>query len=416
MNRFHWQRLSLIERVRWLRYAIPPALALVVVIYQLGVAQTLAISYGHVVHYSVEIAFYSLVGPVVTWLTLAWVERGLREKEQLEQEVRARTQQLASLTAASADAILSLDPQGKISSWNRGAERMLGYSAAEVSGEPLSRILPDADELAAQLEDRGVVQDFETTAIRRDDRALTVNLTETRLEGASDPAAASLIIMRDVTARREREAILEEERARIARDLHDGVAQTLYFTALKADMVRQQLKEQSQQQAAELKEIGHKIRNVIRDVRRTIFALRPLDWEEGGFLKALRRFSQDFAEQMGWQLNVAIEESIPAIPPRLEPTLFRVVQESLNNIAKHAEADQVWLNLQEQENGRALLLEVRDDGLGFDPQAAEGGLGVSQMRRRLARFGGTLQLGSGPESGTLLRAELPLTARGNHGR
>src|SRR5690606_33203225 len=116
-----WQRLNLLERIRWLRYILPPALVVVVVFYQLGVAQWLSERYGHTVHYAFEIAFYSLTGPVITWLTLAWVERSLREKEALEREVRARTQQLASLTEASADAILSLDNTGRIVSWNRGA-------------------------------------------------------------------------------------------------------------------------------------------------------------------------------------------------------------------------------------------------------------------------------------------------------
>ncbi len=94
-----WQQLSLIDRIRWLRYVLPPLLIVIVVIYQLGVAQALERNYGHAVHYGVEISFYSLTGPLVTWLTLIWVERRLQEKDALEQQVQARTQQLAGLTA-----------------------------------------------------------------------------------------------------------------------------------------------------------------------------------------------------------------------------------------------------------------------------------------------------------------------------
>ena len=86
------------------------------IIYQLGIAQSLVRDYGQVVHFSVENGIYSLVGAVVTLFTLIWVERRLLELERLEQQVQARTQQMASLTAVSTDAILSLDSQGQITS------------------------------------------------------------------------------------------------------------------------------------------------------------------------------------------------------------------------------------------------------------------------------------------------------------
>lgn len=405
------QRLSLVERIRWLRFVLPPILVVIVALYQLGVAQWLSEEYGHAVHYGFEIAFYSMTGPVATWLILAWVERRVREKEALEQEVRARTRQLASLTEASADAILSLDQSGRILSWNRGAERMLGYTADTVVGAGLDLFLSDAPELAEQLQAHGAVQNYDTEAVTRDGRLLNVNLTQTRLE--RNGGSASLLIMRDVTTRREREAIIEEERARIARDLHDGVAQTLYFAALQADVGRQQLGQDRQQVAGTLHEIGDKIRAVIRDVRRTIFALRPLDWSEGSFLEALRRFAAGFAEQMGWQLHVEVAPDLPSIPPRLQPTLYRIVQESFNNVAKHAQASNVWLTLRPGA-GRTIELVVRDDGAGFDPQEVEGGLGLEQMRSRVRRSGGRLTVESAPARGTTVTATVPVDG-GNDG-
>jgi len=399
------QRLSLVERIRWLRYVLPPVLVITVAFYQLGVAQWLSEEYGHAVHYGFEIAFYSLTGPVATWLTLAWVERRVREKEALEQEVQARTRQLASLTEASADAILSLDKSGRIVSWNRGAEQMLGYSADTAVGAGLGLFLSDAPELASQLQAHGAVQNYDTEARTLDGRVLSVNLTQTRLD--RNGGSASLLIMRDVTTRREREAIIEEERARIARDLHDGVAQTLYFAALQADVGRQQLAQDRPNVADTLHEIGDKIRTVIRDVRRTIFALRPLDWSEGSFLEALERFAAGFAEQMGWQLHVDVAADLPCIPPRLEPTLYRIVQESLNNVAKHAYASNVWLTLGPGED-HTVILVVRDDGAGFEPQEAEGGLGLEQMRSRVRRSGGRLSVESTPGAGATVRATVPV--------
>ncbi|MFQ5611879.1 MAG: histidine kinase [Anaerolineae bacterium] len=406
---FAWQHLPLLTRIRRLRYIVPPTLALLVVVYQLGVARTLADTYGHLVHYSVEIAFYSLAGPMVTWLTLAWVERRLAEKEALEKEVRAQEQHLAMLTAASADAILSLDGRGRITSWNRGAEGLTGHTAEEIVGRPLAILLPEVDALAERLQHNGVVQNFETTALTRDGRRITVDLTQTLLAEDGVESPPSSLIMRDVTARRERAAILEEERARIARDLHDGVAQTLYFLALKADMAARQISQSPDQVSADLKEIGRQTRQVIREVRRTIFALRPLDWSQEGFLPALRRFALDFGEQLGWRVSFQADEADLAIPASLEPTVFRLVQESLNNVAKHAGAGQVWIEMHRSAAPDCLTLTVRDDGQGFDPGASNsGGLGLSQMRQRVAALGGRFSLDSRAEQGTAVTAHLPL--------
>ncbi|MFQ5409295.1 MAG: histidine kinase [Anaerolineales bacterium] len=403
-----WRQLPLSERIRWLRYFLPPALAVVVVIYQLGVARTLAETYGHAIHYTVEIAFYSLTGPAVSWLTLVWVERGVREREVLERQVRARTQQLAGLTAASADAIFSLDSAGRIASWNAGAQRMLGYAEDEVVGRGLDELLPAAAELARRLAVEGVVQDFETLARTSDGQTVTVDLSQTRMPEAADGSPISLIIMRDVTARRERAAIVEEERARIARDLHDSVAQTLYFLALKADQNYQQVATQPAEVAADLDEMGKQIRAVIREVRRTVFALRALDWSEGGFLPALERFVSEFAEQVGWLATFEAAPLSAPVPLRLEPTIFRLVQESLNNVAKHAGARRVAVRLHHAVDPACLILSVRDDGSGFDPAAVNGGFGLVQMGQRVETQGGHLHVESQPGQGTIITAEFPL--------
>jgi signal transduction histidine kinase len=182
--------------------------------------------------------------------------------------------------------------------------------------------------------------------------------------------------------------------------------------ALKADMTRQQVTQKPEWVMAELKEIGKTARQVIREVRRTIFALRPLNWSNNDFTLALVRFVEEFAEQTGWQVDVDVDDSEPIMPSRLEPTVFRLVQESLNNAAKHAEANRVWVTLERVENDAALSLLVRDDGCGFDPKdVASSGLGLNQMRERVAAVGGTLQLNSKPGRGTTVIAQLPISGR-----
>lgn len=406
---FAWRQLTLLERIRRLRYILPPLLALLVIWYQLGIARFLQDTYGHLIHYSVEIAFYSLAGPMVTWLTLVWVESRMAEKEALERQVRRREQHLASLADASADAIISLDRAGHIASWNRGAERLFGYAAKQIVDRPLAHLLRDAATLLDRVQREGVVQNFETTALASNGRPIAVELTHTLL--SDDPAEnlTSSLIMRDITTRRERDAIVEEERARIARDLHDSVAQILYLLALKADMAAGQVADNPDQVKAELKEIGQRSRQVIREIRRTIFALRPLDWSSDGFLSALRNFVMDFAQQLDWQVSFQVSYDDLSIPDRLQPTVFRLVQESLNNVAKHAEAKQVWVEINQTTEGSKLILSVCDDGPGFDPASTSGsGLGLRQMQKRTEAVGGTFNIESRVGGGTIITAQIPL--------
>lgn len=409
MLSFSWQKIPLIERIRRLRSFLPIVIVLVVLGYQLLIARILMDMFGHFVHFTVEIAFYSLVGPAVTWMSLKWIEQGLEEKETLERQVQSQSQQLASLASASADAIISLDNQNNILSWNRGAKNLFGYLDTEIIGESLEKILPESFVLQEYLKRDGIVQDFETEVKSKNGQSVTINLTQTQVDDEVNEAPISLMIMRDITTQRERRAILEEERARIARDLHDGVAQTLYFLALKADMAHSRIEQQPHETAEDLQEIGRETRKVIREIRRTIFALRPLDWKDNGFIPALHQFVEDFAEQVGWQAKFKVDQTI-SLPSRLEPTIFRLIQESLNNVAKHAEAKNVSVYLKQITDGYPkVLIQVSDDGIGFDQKEESSyGIGLNQMQQRVLAYDGAFEVVSGIGQGTTVNTEIPL--------
>src|SRR5512134_1037600 len=119
---------TLRRRVAVLRWTLPLSFALVAALYQWGFARWVHDTYGDLVHFGVEILFYSTVGPLLAFLILTLIGRWLDDKERAEKHARASERRLASITAASADAILSLDSGGRIESWNRGAELLLGYS------------------------------------------------------------------------------------------------------------------------------------------------------------------------------------------------------------------------------------------------------------------------------------------------
>jgi PAS domain S-box-containing protein len=415
-----WREMPVQERVAYLRWSLPLAIMAIAVLYQLGFARSVEENFGHDTHYLVEVLFYGLVGPTVTWVTLTWISRWLAEKEEAERRVREQERTLASITTASADAIISLDPAGVIRSWNRGAHAIFGYPPEAVIGQPFDILLqPEMREdgelarIAAGVERKGFLQDYETAMTTADGRTVSVSLTWTRLHDEEGLSAGSSVILRDVTWRKEQQAIVDEERTRIARELHDGLAQDLFFLRLKIDQCRKLLQSDPTRRSAladELTAIKASLQRSLRDVRRAIFALRPLDLERLGFFPALRKFVEEFGEQNEVAVTLDVRGPEAALPSRLEPTLFRLIQESLNNVAKHAAAQQaqVVLDLTRPE---AVLLSVCDNGHGFASDASRdnghhAGLGLVQMRERVEAAGGTFMVESAPGAGTRVSAFL----------
>jgi signal transduction histidine kinase len=212
---------------------------------------------------------------------------------------------------------------------------------------------------------------------------------------------------RELEARYALDRALEEERARIARDMHDGIAQSLAFVRMRVDLWNDWLGSEPERLPAEFTQLKATLREQIDELRRAIFALRPLDLNELGFAGALRRQVNDFAAQQGWSAALSLDD-LPPLLPAIELACFRLLQEALNNVAKHARARSVQVALTVADGG--LSVSVADDGRGFDPGAVEGGerLGLRQMRERIASLGGRLTLLARPGEGTTLRAWIPL--------
>ena len=207
------------------------------------------------------------------------------------------------------------------------------------------------------------------------------------------------------------ELAIAEERARIAREIHDGVAQSLAFTALKLDLVDRLREKEPETAAAELATSRVTIRELIKEVRRSIFALRPVELERHGFIETIRRYTLDFGQQNDVSVEINIKEA-GQLSLRAETILFRIFQEAMNNVAKHSRAGKVKVSVGATGNGFAFV-EVEDDGNGFDIDQVKdrvstvGGLGLRSMRERVQSLGGSLDITTAPGSGTVVRAELP---------
>ncbi len=227
-------------------------------------------------------------------------------------------------------------------------------------------------------------------------------------------SAAALAVRNAQLYARSEEAAITEERTRIAREIHDGLAQDLSYLVLKIGAAQKLLNQGKERDLSkELRDISDQLRRDMRDVRRIIFALRPLDIEAQGFRPALENFVKEFGQANEIDARLTVQGDASRLPPKLETALFRLTQEALNNIRKHAQAKHVWIDLVLEER-RAAILRVRDDGRGFDvvreAQAARarGSVGLVQMRERAERAGGTFTLISAPGQGTRIEAQLPM--------
>ncbi|OFW62374.1 MAG: hypothetical protein A2Y74_07245 [Actinobacteria bacterium RBG_13_63_9] len=202
----------------------------------------------------------------------------------------------------------------------------------------------------------------------------------------------------------------EEERKRLAREMHDDTAQ-----ALTSVLVRLRLLERSagdERLRAALVELRDLTGVTLEGVRRLAIDLRPPMLDDLGLEAALRSFVQDFSRR--WPTGATFTSGrLGHVPPDVELVLYRIVQEALSNVARHANASQALVRL--TRRGRALRMVIDDDGRGFDVDAVrrsrESGLGLFGMEERLALVGGSLRVESAVGRGTRVIAEVPLPQR-----
>lgn len=198
--------------------------------------------------------------------------------------------------------------------------------------------------------------------------------------------------------------VQEDERRRLARDLHDGIGQNLTALTHRLSQLEPGLPAGHQERLQAALALCH---DTLQDTRELSRLLRPPILDDLGLEPALRWLARSVGEASGLAVELEIED-LPALDGELQTLVFRVAQEALNNIAKHAQARDVLVRL--VGRGSRLLLQVADDGRGCAPEHAlsSGGSGLGGMRERLRLHGGTLELHSAPGQGTRLRVSVPL--------
>lgn len=203
-----------------------------------------------------------------------------------------------------------------------------------------------------------------------------------------------------------------EERARLARELHDSVTQALFSMTMHARVaemaVSRQALDPSSPLALSVRQLGELTQGALAEMRALIFELRPGALSEEGLVAAIRKQASALGAREDLRIDVQAPDARLQLEPEVEEHLYRVVQEALHNVIKHAHAANTRIRIQ-PEPGNRLILEVADNGTGFDPDTVPAGhLGLSTMEERVKYIGGHLSVDSHPHRGTRIRATVPL--------
>ena len=239
---------------------------------------------------------------------------------------------------------------------------------------------------------------------------LLVGIVVESREDLADLRAATMEVRRLADA--EFAAVTLEERARLAREIHDGLAQDLWYAKLKQSRLAQigQFEAEAKQLS---EEVADAIDDALAEARHAVAAMRG-STESGPLLDLLGRQVEDFSDRFALRAELSHEGPEPEIAPRARAEVLRIVQEALNNVRKHADATVVRVSVASNDD---LRITISDNGRGFRTDAVSGGFGLDSMRQRAALIGATLAINSMPQGGSRIELVLPLHAgEGRDGR
>ena len=223
-------------------------------------------------------------------------------------------------------------------------------------------------------------------------------------------------LYQDVVDERERMIEAQEEaRKKLARDLHDGPTQSVSAIAMRVNMAQRIMLKDPKAAGEELVRIEELARRTTKEIRHMLFTLRPLVLESQGLVAALQSMADKIKETYSQNVIIAVEENIlQDFEVGKQGVVFFIVEEAVTNARKHARAEHIWVNLRPFEKEMALL-EVRDDGVGFDVAAVNrsydqrGSLGMVNLRERTELVNGVMNIQSSSGKGTRVQVYIPLT-------
>jgi len=377
----------------------------------------------------------------------------------------ATTTQLAAIVNSSSDAIIGKNLNSIITSWNAGAEKIFGYSAVEVLGCPISRLIPsdrlqEDGQIMSQIKQGERVKPFETVRLVKGGRLLDMSVTVSPIWNAAGKIVGASIVARDITDQKTAEAarirlevmtasnrkleqeivrrktleqaltlseqqlrqlsheILltqEAERKRISRELHDTVLQTLVGISVHLASLTPNPKDNPTSLRRKIAQTQLLVEKSLAMVHRFAVELRPTVLDDLGLIPALHTFMKDFMKRTRVRARLTAYAAVNQLPIDQSAVLYRVALEALNNVAIHAQASAVEVQINKLSDW--ICLTITDDGKSFDVKRVlrtkgNGRLGLLGMRERLQMIGGEFSVKSTPGHGTAVTARIPVTTEG----
>ena len=406
---------------------------------------------------------YRTVNDKIDGVVLTFTD--IHERKEAEEDLRASEERLRLVVETAEDyAIMLLDSGGRYTGWNKGAEKMFGYTREEAVGQPTEIIFTPEDRAAGapqeelRTADRAGRAADERWHIRKDGTRFYVSgvmvalhrgrgyakiardLTEQkqaqddlhrgwqeleeRVEGRTAELASANSAMREEArvrrlVERERLGLLrrlvtsqEDERRRISRELHDQLGQALTVLRLKLEALGNEAGRRSKLRGR-IEELSEMARRLDSDVDFLAWELRPTALDDLGLIVALSNFAQEWSNHFNVKVSFHSRGLGDArLEPLVETNLYRIAQEALNNVSKHAGAANVAMLLERRDDHAVLIVE--DDGRGFDAEDAAvneagRGMGLVGMRERAALVGGSVEVESTPGEGTAVFARVPVS-------
>jgi PAS domain S-box-containing protein len=380
-------------------------------------------------------------------------------------EAERTTGMLAAIVDCSDDAIISKDLNGVINSWNKGAERMFGYAAREAVGQHITLIIPpdrqeEETSIIERLKRGERVDHFETLRVRRDGTPLDISLTISPLRDGEGRVIGASKVARDITERKRADQALREskerlrsfadeletevrlrtrelerrnaevldqseqlrdlsnrllrsqddERRRIARELHDSAGQILTVLGMSLANIGQRVTHDPQL-AEGVEDSRELVQQLSKEIRTTSYLLHPPLLDENGLPEAIRWYVQGLEGRSDLKIELCISESFGRLPCEVEMALFRIVQECLTNIHRHSGSKKATIRI--VRKAETVSLDIQDEGKGIPTeklvsiQGQNAGVGIAGIRERVRHLRGTVNIQSNP-SGTTISVTLPV--------
>ena len=338
-------------------------------------------------------------------------------------------EEFQAVFAAAPDGFVIVRSDGTIRAANRKIEQLFGWDASELEGQPVEVLLPEAlherhkghrAAFTRSPHDRPMGAGLDLRGCRRDGSEFPVEVSLSPWF-AEDGEIQVICSVRDVGAIRRLQNFSEgalraseEERKRIARDLHDDTAQRLATLILRVRQLASVRDERARQELFE--QVRGEIIEASDEVRRMARGLRPPEIEELGLALALQAHIRTLRESGALHVHADLQRVGPALDPTAKLALYRIVQEALSNVRRHSGVDRASVRLGVEEG--EVVAEISDEGRGFPLATAtdgQRGLGLIGMQERAAMIGARITFDSVPGEGTRVRVSVPVSAERQNG-